>query len=310
MRCDGKGRIVFSFGTYNLYECGNDADGPRSRRADLVAAIRALDVDVLAIQEIGGEPAFSAEAKEKVLDELAAETGMCCRLDNGRQALAVSESRYGNAVMWNPETVDPVDVVLPGTASFQNRVAGIVLDFDGRRVAFCSYHAYPTGTYKRIDDAQCLAMALTRSRAFCDAVVGGDFNDTSASKDPTGKYLDEDYYNQPWTINHIHEAELYDTADGEVKLRADRRPDFMLTQGGLVEVAELTQTPEPTSGHGPEAWADKRRKDRIYVTQGLVPAVHSLRVVRNDTTLRASDHLPVVVVFDPAALATQSSVTE
>ena len=90
---------------------------------------------------------------------------------------------------------------------------------------------------------------------------------------------------------------------------ADRRPDVALKQGGLAEVAELTQTPQPTSGHWPGSWATDRRKDRIYVTGGLGAAVCGLRVVRNERTLRASDHLPVVAVLDAAALARQSSVT-
>jgi endonuclease/exonuclease/phosphatase family metal-dependent hydrolase len=300
---------VFSFGTYNLYEWDNDADGPRSRRGDVIETIRALDVDVLAVQEIGGEPSFSADAKAKALDELAAETGMCCRLGDGRQALAVSASRYGNAVLWKPGTVDPLDLVWPGVGDFQGRVAGVVFAFGGRRVAMCSYHAYPTGPYKRVDDAHCLAMALTRGLKFTDAIVGGDFNDTSASRDPSGRYLDADFTRQKWNINFVHEAHVTISDEGEVDMCADRRPDVALKQGGLAEVAELTQTPQPTSGHWPGSWATDRRKDRIYVTGGLGAAVCGLRVVRNERTLRASDHLPVVAVLDAAALARQSSVT-
>jgi endonuclease/exonuclease/phosphatase family metal-dependent hydrolase len=181
---------VLRIGTYNLYEFGNATPASQSRRGDVIKVIRGRDVDVLAVQEIGGQPADHPDAKFQVLDRFAADTGLCCRLDRA-PAIAVSNLRYATAVLWHPR-VRPVGLVWPGEGAFQRRVAAIVLDIAGRRVAAGSYHATPARKCQRIDDAASLAMSMTQGR-FDEAVLCGDLNDTSAARASDGAYLDRDW---------------------------------------------------------------------------------------------------------------------
>ncbi|MGW2546501.1 hypothetical protein ACWC5I_37930 [Kitasatospora sp. NPDC001574] len=94
--------------------------------------------------------------------------------------------------------------------------------------------------------------------------------------------------------------------------RPDDRADRLLTYGGMTDVARHTATvlgrdgaDRATTGHGP----DKARQriparhlppggagpiDRTYVTNELLPALHSATILTGEAVERTSDHLPQV----------------
>jgi endonuclease/exonuclease/phosphatase family metal-dependent hydrolase len=295
---------VLTVVTYNLFEFGAGTAAANARRDDVVEVARAADAHLLAVQEVCGED------QAATLDQLAADIGLCCRLD-GQPTLACNGGKYATAVLWHPD-LKPTEFRLPGIGgTFERRIACITLTIGGRRLAFASYHATPAGSYQRIDDAVRVAMCMTRGRGFDAAVVGGDFNDTSAAKTPEGSYLDPDWtQTNPWNTNFIYETQ-WEYQDGHRHQRPDRRPADTLEQGGLPDAAGLLQTsPQPTDGHWPNDWSHNRRKARFHVTADLKPALRNIDVIRNETTLRASDHLPVVLTLDGAAFSGNQASAE
>lgn len=273
---------MIKIGTYNLFEFGSASDDAAGRRPDIIEAIRDLDVDVLAVQEIDGE----GTGREAIMNRLAEDTGLRCRI-GGVYALAVSGYRFATGVLWHPR-VQPTEVVWPGQGAFRHRVAGIIVHVGGIRTMVGSFHADAARTHQRIDDAASLAMCATRG-PWQAAVIGGDFNDTAT--------LDPDWTGTPNT-SYIYETQ-WDVRDGVVHHWPDRRAAHTLELGGLFDTAALVDPPvQPTAGHWPGDWSTNRRKDRIYVTEPLRPVVRALTVVDTPTTVRASDHLPAVVHLD------------
>jgi endonuclease/exonuclease/phosphatase family metal-dependent hydrolase len=80
----------------------------------------------------------------------------------------------------------------------------------------------------------------------------------------------------------------------------------VLWAGGLHDAAAVTGAAwQPTTGHHPAdaygARGVRRRIDAVRVTGALVPALRTHLVVDTPRTRSASDHLPVLVEYHPAA---------
>jgi len=54
---------------------------------------------------------------------------------------------------------------------------------------------------------------------------------------------------------------------------------------------------------GPDGPYPPRRIDRVHATRGVVDALRSHEVVDREQARAASDHLPVVITYEPAALS-------
>lgn len=296
--------------TYNLHQYGQVMGGDAfAAQLDRFSAIvRDLDADVVLVQEI---VSASSEGGSVLLQQLAEASGLACVVPVagggvGQVALGAAGSGYHTGILWDPATITPV----PGSVRSYGVEDGlhhalVVADLEvpgGGRLRFGSYHADPFRPGRRVEEALRVASAFRRGPA---GVLGGDFNNIGADRSPRGGFYDPDPFAAlPWDRQWLFQCEwAEDTAVADGGHRADRGPGHVLRRAGLVDAAAVLDVPwEPTAGHRGGGIHPARRIDGIRVSAGLVPALRSHRVVRTAQTVEASDHLPVVVELDPAAL--------
>lgn len=165
-------------------------------------------------------------------------------------------------------------------------------------------------------------------------LIGGDWNSISADRvfragwvseddaEPDRWVLyDPDPYTGPdrqWHGDLVYQTRWETDARGVRRWWADREPGEVLYAGGLRDVAAELKAPwQTTVGHCGDDPYGERRIDAIRVTEEVVPALRGYEVVNNEMTRaasdfsehgqkprtvdpkKASDHLPVVVTYDP-----------
>jgi endonuclease/exonuclease/phosphatase family metal-dependent hydrolase len=315
---------VFSFATYNLLDYGKHRRKPETaaREAALVEVIRNLDVDVLAVQEVIGD---GPDAAANRLRELAEAVGMNCVVaDNGYDysevAVAAAPTGYNVALLWRrgitpvPGTWRPYH--LPG--DLWHALATVHLDLGGTTVKFASYHADPFRPDRRFVDA---IRVTTAFRDGVPALLGGDFNNIGADPQPDGTFYDPDPFNDPNLLPDLASlpALLYQCVwddDPAARPLADRRASAVLYRAGLHDAAAVLQARpwQQTTGH----WTKidpypPRRIDAVRVTDSVRAALLSHQVINSlppgpdgqpaVDPHTASDHLPVKVTFDTAAIS-------
>ncbi|MFD9966157.1 endonuclease/exonuclease/phosphatase family protein [Amycolatopsis sp. NPDC058986] len=321
---------MLKFGSYNLLNYTAAAtddlseDGERQRRVE--AVIRELDVDVLAVQEVivpdhldVDERATTAAAR---LRTLADRVGMTCILPDGTAAVGLGNHRFCVALLWR-SGITPVGVgrVYSGVNAWHSILTQALDVGAAQPVVFGSYHATPFGQYRRADEAERVVSTLTRSGS--PGVIGGDWNGISADRILRSRWLGEhdgdtdawvlydvDPYVQPgirWHSDFVYQCTWDYDEDGRRHWQADRRPGEILAAGGLRDAAAvLNVTPwQPTTGHWRGDAADpypQRRIDRVHCTADVVSALRGYEVGDTELARTASDHLPVVVDLDPAAI--------
>ena len=101
------GSVLFTtYNTLNLFQ--EDTPPERDRYQLVVDTIRALDTDVLAVQEIRAPDERSAEQR---LRRLADDVGLCCTVPRGdgddQPALAMGPHGYHCGLLWR-QGIDPV----------------------------------------------------------------------------------------------------------------------------------------------------------------------------------------------------------
>lgn len=301
--------------TYNLLDLTLDSvrDREQLQRFEQAAeVIRSLDADVVAVQEIISD---SPNWAGKCLGRLADLAGMTATVTAGwageddaqdaSYAIGAGGHRFHVGLMWNPEyELVPGSYKVWGAADFWHALVRVALvRGDGVPVQYASYHARPFGRRQRADDAERVVGALTRPLGSPPAVLGADSNCISADRRADGSYYETDWYaNKPWHDDFVYQCE-WAYPDGVRRHWADRSAGEVLYAGGLHDAAAALDAPwQPSSGHWPGDPFGARRVDTIRVTAALVPALRSLEVVRTDLTLAASDHLPVIVTYDPDAI--------
>jgi endonuclease/exonuclease/phosphatase family metal-dependent hydrolase len=311
------------FTTYNVLNLFL-SEGPAdvAHYEQVVAAIRELDTDVLAVQEIRGRDAEVVGAR---LRQLAGAVGMQCVVPAGgagtgggapRPALAMGTRGFHCGLMWRAG-IEPVPGSLRalGRGHFWHSLATVTLDVRGRSVRHAAFHATPFGRLLRADQNERLVAMLTGSRGSLPLLVGADWNTESADRvrdEETGRWVlyepRDPFADVAWFDDMLYQCEWdYDERGGR-RHRADRRPGDVLWAGGLHDAAAVLRAPwQPTVGHHPQdrygAAGISRRIDAIRVTRHVVGALRAYHVTDTDLTRSASDHLPVTVEYDPSAVA-------
>jgi endonuclease/exonuclease/phosphatase family metal-dependent hydrolase len=318
-------REFVRFTTYNLLNLfAADTAEDRQHYETITGVIRALDADVLAVQEILAPDAATAAER---LRRLADDAGMRCEVPGsagsagpsgagagGGSEVAVAFGGHGYHVglMWR-EGIEPVPGSLRcyGGRDFWHGLALVTLDVGGTRIRHGSFHATPFSPGLRADQNVRLIAAVTRPAGEPPVLVGADWNSESADRIPDGQawkpYEPADpYAGVEWFTDLIYQCQWDYDERGRRRHWADRRPGDVLWAGGLHDAAAVTGADwQPTTGHHPAdvygAHGVRRRIDAVRVTGPLVPALRAHRVHDTELTRAASDHLPVTVEYLPAA---------
>jgi endonuclease/exonuclease/phosphatase family metal-dependent hydrolase len=309
--------LFTSYNTFDLFESRRSHG--REHYRQVVTVIRGLRPDILAVQEIRG--AWPQQAAES-LRLLARDTGMSCDVsaadDGGPQAALATGSRgYHCGLLWQPElSVLPGSFRESGPGALWHCAGWVTFRFGATLVRHASFHATPFGRELRAQqNALLLTMLLTGPEGRLPLLVGADWNGECADLVPAGasggpgRYEPGDpFAGLPWRDDMIHQCTVEHDADsGEQRHRVDRTAGQVLVDGGLTDAAAaLRALWQATCGHYPgDGYGSQgimRRIDAIRVTRQVVPALRSHQVTDTPLARRASDHLPVSVSYDPAAI--------
>ena len=303
------GTVLFS--TYNLLNLfAADTAEARQHYETIAGVIRALDTDVLAVQEILAPDAGTAAQR---LRQLADDAGMQCEVPGSDTAVAFGGHGYHVGLMWRDgiEAV-PGSLRCYGGRDFWHGLALVTLDVGGSRIRHGAFHATPFGRGMRADQNERLVAAVTRLPGEPPVLVGADWNTECADRVLTGQawqlYEPADpYAGVDWFADLIYQCQWDYDERGRRRHWADRRPGDVLWAGGLHDVAAVTGARwQPTAGHHPDdvygAHGVRRRIDAVRVTGPLVPAMRTHHVHDTGPARAASDHLPVTVEYLPAAV--------
>ena len=183
----GPGAVRFT--TYNLLNLfAADTAEARQHYQAIVAVIRALDTDVLAVQEILAPDASTAAER---FHELADDAGLRCEVpgspDSGT-AVAFGGHGYHVGLMWR-DGIEPVPGSLRcyGGRDFWHGLALVTLDVGGSRIRHASFHATPFSRVMRADQNERLVAAVTRPAGEPPMLVGADWNTECADRVLTGE---------------------------------------------------------------------------------------------------------------------------
>jgi endonuclease/exonuclease/phosphatase family metal-dependent hydrolase len=309
--------MTVRFGTYNLHCYGQDNSNSdqrmRLQQDRLIRVIRALDADVLAVQEI---VSYTVDDAASQLRELAEAVSMDCVAEQcswdrtSSVAVAPAATGYCVGLMWRPGIAPvPGGWRAYGAADFSHALATVVLDVGGPTpVRFAAYHADPFRPHRRFDEAYRVVSVFQDGRP---GLVGADWNNISADRRRSnGSYYDDDpCLGQAWHPDMLRHVRWSD--DPDAVHETDRRPAELLRRGGLFDAAAVLEADwQATYGYTPgKEPLLPRRIDAIRVTHQVLPQLESHQVVRTPDTLAASDHLPVVVEFKPTVKSTERSCT-
>jgi endonuclease/exonuclease/phosphatase family metal-dependent hydrolase len=308
------------FTTYNVLDLFlHDGPAGTAHYEQVVAAIRELSTDVLAVQEIRGS---DAQVVGDRLRRLAADVGMRCLVPAAkaggasRPALAMGTRGFHCGVLWRGD-IEPVPGSLraAGRGHFWHSMAGVTLEAAGRRIRHAAFHATPFGRELRADQNERLVAMLTGPRDSGPLLIGADWNTESADRvrdEASGRWVlyeaRDPYAGVAWFDDMIYQCEWDYDERGERQARADRRPGDVLWAGGLHDAAAALRAPwQPTVGHHLYdrygAAGVSRRIDAVRVTRHVLGALRAYHVTDTELTRAASDHLPVTVEYDPSAVA-------
>jgi len=309
---------VVLFTSYNTFDLFEPSRPGRGHYEQVVAVIRGLQPDVLAVQEIRGTRPQQAAQRLRVL---ARDTGMACEIPAGgrgetRVALAAGSRGYHCGLLWRPGLE-----VVPG--SFRESGPGVLwhsagwatFRLGGRLVRHASFHATPFGRVLRTEqNTRLVAMLTSGPDGELPLLIGADWNGESADLVPSDGSGAPALYEPGdpfacamWRDDMIHQCRQ--AADGDRRRHwVDRAAGQVLVDGGLTDAAAALRAPwQATTGHYPgDGYGSAgitRRIDAIRVTRQVVPALRAHEVTDTELTRHASDHLPVTVEYAPERIA-------
>uniref|UniRef100_UPI003F498B93 hypothetical protein n=1 Tax=Amycolatopsis sp. CA-096443 TaxID=3239919 RepID=UPI003F498B93 len=288
-------------------------------RADARAAEDEL---VVAVMEIIADGEDKAALAGRRLHELAEATGLeCCYVPN-TPAVAIGNQKFHVGLLWT-DNIAPTGGwgAYAGTNMWHSE-AKLHFDVGARTpVQHAAYHAPPFGRFRRADEAERVLSTMTRPDNRPPGLIAADWNGVSAdrvfrpgwSNEIGGEsdrwvLYDPDPYvgkSKRWHGDLVYQAKWEYDDTGQRRWQADREPGEVLYAGGLRDVAAALDAPwQTTVGHWPEGDPyGERRIDAIRVTEEIVPALRGYEVINTELTRSASDHLPIVAVYDVDAIA-------
>ncbi len=306
------------FATYNMLDLfADDSASGREHYRLVVESARALDADVLAVQEVRAGEQKTAYAR---LRELADDVGLNCQVPAdgsgvARTALAFGGRGYHVGLLWRAG-IEAVAGSLRkyGARDFWHSLAYVTLDVGGTKVRHASFHATPFGRRLRADQNERLVAALTNGSGGLPVLVGADWNSESADRvwdegiQQWSLYEPRDPYAAvSWFDGMVYQCDWDYDERGQRRHWADRRPGDVLWAGGFHDAAAALRAPwQPTAGHHAAnsygARGIVRRIDGIRVTSQVLGALRAHHVESTELARLASDHLPVTVEYVPAAV--------
>jgi hypothetical protein len=309
--------LFASYNTFDLFESRRPLG--REHYRQVVTVIRGLRPDILAVQEIrGARPQQAAESFRR----LARDTGMTCDVpaaDGGepRAALATGSRGYHCGLLWQPDlSVLPGSFRESGPGALWHCAGWVTFRFGATLVRHASFHATPFGRELRAQqNALLLTMLLTGPEGRLPLLMGADWNGESADLGPAGAFGAQELYEPrdpfaaaSWRADMIHQCH---PGTGGARHQVDRSAGQVLLDGGLTDAAAALAAPwQSTCGHYPGdgygSQGIRRRIDAIRVTRQVLPALRSYHVTDTALARNASDHLPVSVGYDPAAIRDES----
>ncbi|MFD5140596.1 endonuclease/exonuclease/phosphatase family protein [Streptomyces sp. NPDC058378] len=273
--------------SYNVLNGGRDGASDK-RWQTAVEVIRAAGPDVLLVQEARG---FDADGGRTLF---AAEDDLGMR---GLLALAPRTGQH-TAVFFRPG-IRPLRFD-PDSAHFHHALAQATLAVPGfdRPVTVASIHLSPLSPALRAAEVGWLA-ALAAPGTY--AVVAGDAN-SLAPGDPEPA---------DWAALPAHFRVRYlAPATGGQEPVADRSALAFLHAAGFTDAAAAhgrAGTPTVPAAGFPEAEFVPFRSDHVLLSPALTPALTGYRVLDDERTNAASDHLPVLIDTDPALFAPRAA---
>jgi endonuclease/exonuclease/phosphatase family metal-dependent hydrolase len=310
--------LFTSYNTLDLFQ----SRLPRGREhyRQVVDVITGLRPDVLAVQEIRGA---SPPQARQWLRLLARDTAMTCEVpapgDGEPQvALAAGSRGYHCGLLWQPDLAAvPGSFRESGPGTLWHSAGWVTFRLGGRLVRHATFHATPFDRELRAQQNSLLLTLLSAGpQGRLPLLIGADWNAESAdlvttgASGPAGLYEPGDPFAAvPWRADMIHQCRVeHDAVSGTSRHRADRTAGQVLVDGGLTDAAAALQAPwQATCGHYPGdgygSQGIRRRIDAIRVTRPVVPALRSHQVTDTPLARTASDHLPVSVSYDPAAIS-------
>jgi endonuclease/exonuclease/phosphatase family metal-dependent hydrolase len=301
--------VVVRFGSYNLLDLymKPDASGEQDRYQRVYEVIRTAQVDVLAVQELIADGEDKAALAGRRLFELAEAVGMRCDVRPNQPAVAVGTHRFHTGLLWADGIESTGRLGAYGAGNFWHSLARVDLDVGGQVVRHASFHATPFGRHMRADHSERVLSATLRQAPKGPNLIGGDWNSLSSDRINDGKdfYDPDPWTDQPWHPDFVFQCGWTYDATGQRIHQADRMPADVLYAGGFRDVAaELGAPWENTCGHW-DGGADPlgaRRLDRILGSADVLAALTGYEVIRTPLAEQASDHLPVVVSYDPTRI--------
>ncbi|MEY9958839.1 endonuclease/exonuclease/phosphatase family protein [Streptacidiphilus sp. MAP5-52] len=289
-----------------------------------VESIREIGTDILALQEVvvdesGTKPERWQQQAAELIQGLADQCGLTAAVGatpghpHGTAMAANAHRAWWTALLWNPDTVQPIDGSFRpyGAPDFWHGCATVSFDIGAREpILVASYHGDPFRPDARANEALRLKGMFRRTGGARPGLCLGDFNSISAAEVPTGQGGHQYYDAEPYLDMHHDDLEFQvqpGTAGG-VQL-ADRRPTAALLRGGyMVDAAAHLGAPwQPTVGHwqdgqgDPDPWG-ARRIDLILASRPLAPALRGYQTHKSAAAQAASDHLPVYVDVEPSSV--------
>ena len=243
------------FTTYNLLNLfAADTAEERQHYEAIAEVIRALDADVLAVQEILAPDAATAAER---LRRLADDAGMRCEVPGSpgsglirlRAGAAVAFGGHGYHVglMWR-EGIEPVPGSLRcyGGRDFWHGLALVTLDVGGTRIRHGSFHATPFSPGLRADQNVRLVAAVTRPAGRAARAGRRRLEHRVRGPDPgparPGTCTSPPTPTRAWSgsTDLIYQCQWDYDERGRRRHWADRRPGDVLWAGGLHDVAAVT----------------------------------------------------------------------
>jgi endonuclease/exonuclease/phosphatase family metal-dependent hydrolase len=278
--------------------------GQAARYGQLTTLLRKQKPDILAVQELISShrdknidgPATRRNEASRALLSLATALGMVCDT-SFVTATAISLTRHHTGLLWRPG----IDVVPHSLTRYDSHVHGnsrglvaAVFTLGGKKVRIGSAHLSHcdpgmSGGWK---DAGVVMRAFNRGDGI-PGIVGGDWQGIGADAD----YDKDPYHGKEWDQSHSFHYDRDGNVDRDAAIRLERH-------GRFKDCARIAAAPwQETTGHHETDTNQPRRIDRIYVTHDVPDeAVTGFRVVDPAEVGQCTDHCPVVVEFDEAAL--------
>jgi len=260
--------------TYNTLFAGRDGNNDRRAQAQ-VGLINELKPDVFLMQEAKG---FDTNGSA-CLYALEAQIGM-------RGFLAIAPHTGQNVAIFIRDPLQPVRFEADG-AHFHHALATltVALPNSNKQLTFMSAHLCPNGPDIRRSEATYLAVQAAPDKL---TLVTGDFNSASP-RDPEP---------EGFGMLAAHHRARYLADD---LLTVDRSVMAALEAAGWVDVGHAlggsNVATVPTAGFTGTEFA-VMRCDYLLASQALAAHAQSYQVIRTSVTDIASDHYPVLAIFD------------